>query len=83
MFLVIRKLKGKWARKMKNGPKRGKSVKNGNSPSPYLKYKKKPHRYSTEYYAWRAKVTGVSKKTVKSKSGQHTYRLDEGVKLAA
>lgn len=30
----------------KNSPKRGKSVRNGNAPSPYTKYSKLPYRYS-------------------------------------
>jgi hypothetical protein len=33
---------------MKNGPKHGKSTRNGNSPSPYSKYNKKPYQYSWE-----------------------------------
>lgn len=32
---------------MKNEPRRGKSVRNGNAPSPYTKYNKTPYRYTT------------------------------------
>ena len=32
---------------MKNGRKCGKSVRNGNAPSPYSKYNKKPYQYTT------------------------------------
>ena len=46
---LVRSLKGKKARKMaKNSPKRGKSARNGNAPSPYTKYKKRPYKYSWE-----------------------------------
>lgn len=30
----------------KNSPKRGKSMRNGNAPSPYTKYNKRPYVYS-------------------------------------
>lgn len=43
----------------KNKVKRGKSARNGNQPSPYTKYKKKPYRdYSAAYYAWHRSVKG-------------------------
>lgn len=38
----------------KNSPKRGKSARNGNAPSPYTKYSKTPVRYSEKYNKWRA-----------------------------
>lgn len=38
----------------KNSPKRGKSARNGNAPSPYTKYAKTPIRYSEKYNKWRA-----------------------------
>ena len=38
---------GKKVRKlMKNSRKKGKSVRNGNAPSPYTKYQKAPYLYS-------------------------------------
>lgn len=38
---------GKRLRRMAKRPKRrGKSVRNGNSPAPYTKYKKKPYKYT-------------------------------------
>lgn len=43
----------------KNERKKGKSVRNGNAPSPYTKQNKTPYKYSAEYYNWRAaKVAG-------------------------
>lgn len=43
-------LRGKKFRKMaKNSPKRGKSARNGNAPSPYTKYKKRPYIYFWEH----------------------------------
>ena len=42
----------------KNAPKKGRSARNGNAPSPYTKYEKREHRYSPGYYAWKQKVTG-------------------------
>ena len=33
--------------KMKNEPKRGKSMRHGNAPSPYTKYNKVPYKYMT------------------------------------
>ena len=37
---------GKKVRKaMKNAAKKGHSARNGNAPSPYTKYKKKPYQY--------------------------------------
>ena len=48
-----------WKKMAKNLPKRGKSVRNGNAPSPYSKYGKRPHQYSTEYNTWkRNKMAG-------------------------
>lgn len=38
----------------KNGPKKGRSARNGNAPSPYTKHKKTPWRYSAGYYQWRS-----------------------------
>lgn len=38
----------------KNAPRRGKSARNGNAPSPYTKYQKTPHKYSQKYTTWRA-----------------------------
>lgn len=46
---IMRIAKGKKAKKMKNGPKRGKSARNGNAPSPYTKYNKKRYVYSWEH----------------------------------
>lgn len=37
----------------KNSPKKGKSVRNGNAPSPYNKKNKTPYLYSSKYYEWR------------------------------
>jgi len=38
---------GKKFRKMaKNAPKKGRSVRNGNTPSPYTKYDKRPYKYN-------------------------------------
>ena len=38
---------GKRIRKlMKNAPKKGRSVRNGNAPSPYSKYGKRPYQYN-------------------------------------
>lgn len=37
----------------KNMRKKGKSVRNGNSPSPYTKYGKRPHQYSQSYNSWK------------------------------
>ena len=48
---------GKRIRKlMKNAPKKGRSVRNGNSPSPYTKYGKRPYQYSFKA----AKVVDIS-----------------------
>lgn len=33
----------------KNAKKRGKSARNGNAPSPYTKYNKRPYKYSWEH----------------------------------
>lgn len=47
-FLIrLVRLKGKKERKSmaKNLSKRGKSVRNGNAPSPYTKYNKVPYKY--------------------------------------
>lgn len=30
--------------------------------SPYVKYQKTPYRYSSDYYAWKTKVTGKASK---------------------
>lgn len=46
----LRKMVDKMA---KNGPKKGKSARNGNAPSPYQKYGKTPHKYSQKYTDWR------------------------------
>lgn len=46
----------------KNAPKKGRSVRNGNSPSPYTKYEKVAYRYSPQYYSWKTKVTGRAHK---------------------
>lgn len=35
----------------KNAKKKGRSVKNGNSPSPYTKYQKSPFQYDKEYHS--------------------------------
>ena len=32
--------------------------------SPYVKHQKTPYKYSTEYYAWRQKVTGKTQRYV-------------------
>ncbi len=42
------RIKGKRWRKLlaKNSPKSGHSVRRGNSPAPYTKYKKVPYQYS-------------------------------------
>lgn len=36
----------------KNERKKGKSARNGNAPSPYTKYDKRPFQYSAAYYEW-------------------------------
>ena len=47
---IYRIIKSKKARKMaKNAKKRGHSARNGNSPAPYTKYKKRPYKYSWEH----------------------------------
>lgn len=38
----------------KNVRQKGKSARNGNSPSPYTKYAKTPYKYSTKYHQWRS-----------------------------
>ena len=45
----------------KNSPKKGKSTRNGNQPSPYQKYDKRPYRYSGAYYAWRNSIVSKAK----------------------
>lgn len=37
----------------KNARRKGKSVRNGNSKSPYQKYQKRPYQYSSAYYDWK------------------------------
>ena len=49
---LLRKLRE--ALMAKNSPRRGKSARNGNSPSPYTKYGKVPYKYSAKYQEWRA-----------------------------
>lgn len=49
---ILRKIR--MALVAKNLPKRGKSARNGNAPSPYTKHQKTPYRYSARYYEWRA-----------------------------
>lgn len=54
MFLIrLVRLKGKKDRKSmaKNLSKRGKSVRNGNAPSPYTKYNKTPYKYDMKKWA--------------------------------
>lgn len=43
---IKRIVKGKRRKVAKNLAKRGKSVRNGNAPSPYTKYNKRPYIYS-------------------------------------
>jgi hypothetical protein len=50
---LIRRLVGKKERKMKNERRHGHSARNGNSPSPYQKYNKKPYHYNTKAWATR------------------------------
>ena len=40
----------------KNSRKKGKAVRNGNAPSPYTKYNKKPYEYSAAYNTWKFNV---------------------------
>lgn len=61
---------------MKNGPKRGRSARNGNSKSPYQKYKKKPFRYSQSYYEWRNHF-----KSNKSSSGTKDWKAENRPKI--
>ncbi len=48
---LLKKLR-KIAAMAKNSRKCGRSMRNGNAPSPYTKYNKTPHRYSAAYYSW-------------------------------
>ena len=45
----------------KNNPQKGKSTRNGNQPSPYQKYDKKPYRYSAAYYDWHRNIVSRAK----------------------
>jgi hypothetical protein len=47
---------------MKNPRKTGRSARHGNASSPYLKYDKRPHRYSATYYAWRGTIVSRAKR---------------------
>jgi len=40
----------------KNMRRKGRSARNGNAPSPYCKYQKRPHQYSAGLIAWRNDV---------------------------
>lgn len=49
----------------KNKMKKGKSARNGNAPSPYTRYDKKPYRYSEAYYTWKKMVTRKGTKEIR------------------
>lgn len=69
MFILLKRLRKKALASMaKNMKQKGRSARNGNAPSPYQKYGKVPHRYSSAYYTWRAnrlagRATGPEIKT--------------------
>lgn len=46
MFIEKLRLGKKLRKLMKNRPKHGRSVRNGNMPSPYTKYGKTPYKYA-------------------------------------
>ena len=52
MWKLVRRCFGKKGRKtVKNEKKHGHSARNGNCPSPYQKYGKKPYHYNTKAWA--------------------------------
>lgn len=61
----------------KNTRKKGRSVKNGNAPSPYLKYQKQPYTYG-ESYRQNYLVNGVL-----YRNGKPVYHKDEHRAMAA
>lgn len=66
MFIFLRR-KGKKDRKQdmaKNLPRRGKSMRNGNCPSPYTKYNKSPYKYMFK----ERKVVDINPATLDRKS---------------
>lgn len=41
---------------------KGRSTRHGKAPSPYVKYDKRPHKYSPGYYAWkREKMASIAR----------------------
>ncbi len=52
--LRIKLVMAKNSRNRKGETKRGKSQRWGNAPSPYSKYGKRPHVYSTAHQVWQA-----------------------------
>jgi hypothetical protein len=54
---------------MKNEPKHGHSTRNGNSPSPYQKYDKKPYGYSGEVRLANGDLKVKANDTLKNRYG--------------
>lgn len=52
VFKRLRKKLRLMATMAKNAKQSGRSVRNGNAPSPYTKYGKRPYVYSAAYYQW-------------------------------
>ncbi len=51
---------------------KGRSMRNGNAPSPYTKYHKQPYLYSAEYNAWkRARLSNKPAPAAKVKKHLH------------
>lgn len=73
--MLINRL-GKKLRKFmaKNLPKRGKSARNGNQPSPYTKYGKTEYKYSQNYREWKANRLAGRVTTNSSRSYRTEYR---------
>lgn len=76
-MLLLRKLSRQIRRwtMAKNRKQHGRSVRNGNSPSPYKKYNKTPCRYSQDYYDWRRQAMGNKPKKATATTGKREYQI--------
>jgi len=53
---------------------KGRSMRNGNAPSPYTKYAKTPYKYSSQYHNWRQdRLAGRKTKDTTSDSPSFKY----------
>lgn len=61
---------------MKNATKRGRSARNGNRPSPYAKYGKRPAVYSDQLAGLTRALTGQSATPVAEARAEHDRLLN-------